>query len=90
MKVEVVTVKRNLLWTSDDQVGEAVAQEPSGEEDGSILKSDISSTEDIAVDTRPDDVQISKMDQFFIDLPIDHQARAHPDLKKEALAIFST
>ena len=52
MKVEVVTFKRKVLWTSDDQAGEAVAQEPGDEEDGSILKSDIGSTEDITVDTR--------------------------------------
>ena len=44
MKVEVVTVKRKVWWTSDDQVVEAVMQEPSDKEDGSILKSDIGST----------------------------------------------
>ena len=99
-RVEVVRVKRRVLWTSDEGV---VEQEPSAEsEEEATLDSDMESTEDVmnymAVDTRSGrgyekehaEVTEKHLDQFFIDVPIDRQARVvHSDLKKEALAVLS-
>ena len=98
--VEVVRVKRKVLWTPVQGV---VEQEPSDEnEEEANLDSDTNSAEDatdyMAVDTRlergykTEHVEITErdLDQFFIDLPIDHQTRMlDSDLKKEALTILS-
>ena len=93
-KVEVVKIKRKVLWTSDEGV---VEQKPGDEnEEETILDSEMESAEDatkyMAVDSRLDmteDVEITEreLDQFFIDLPINHQT--HSDTKKEALTILS-
>ena len=100
-KVEVVRIKRKLLWTLDEGV---VEQKPSDEnEEEAVLDSDIDSesaedaTKYMAVDTRSErgmnehvEVTEKNLDQFFLDLPIDNQSRVvHSDLKKEALTILS-
>ena len=90
----MVRVRRKVLWTSDEEDGEAVEQERSNEDgEGAILSLDIGSGE--KVDTRREreyrtenEVTERSLDQFLTD---DHQVRTvHPDLKKEALAILST
>lgn len=94
-KVEVVGIRREVLFTSKEAV---VKQKPNDKEEEMILDSGMESAEDatksMAVDTRGMidyvDVTEKNLDQFFIDLPIDHQSRAvHSDLKKEALTILS-
>lgn len=90
--MEVVRIKRKLLWPSDD-AGEM--QESDDGEGNMVLDSDMAVKKQMTV-TRPERQHRTKiseraLDQFFIDLPNDHQTReVHPDLKKEALAIFST
>lgn len=100
-KVEVVRVKRKVLWTFDEEAEGAVGQEQSDKKkEGAILDSNMKDvTECTTADTSREGEHRSEheefpereLDQFFIDLPIDHQARmVHPDLRKEALAVFST
>jgi len=93
--VEIVRVKRKVLWTLDEETGEAAVEQEqiNKEEEGAILDSDTDSKKYMAVDTRLEGgyrkhMEVTEsVDQFFID----HQARAvHPGLKKEALAILST
>jgi len=97
-KVEQVRVRRKVLFTLKEGV---VEQKPSNKEEEAIQASDMKSAEEatkyMAVDTRSKkgmnelvEVTGKNLDQFFVDLPIDHQSRVvHPDLKKEALAILS-
>lgn len=99
-KVEVVRVKRKVLWSFDEEAGGAEQEQSDKKEEGAILDLDMNSTEDVAkrttIDTRAGRGHMTEhvaphLDQFFIDLPEDHRARVvHPDLKKEAWAIFST
>lgn len=89
----MVRVKRKVLWTSDEEDGEAVEQERSNEEgEGAILSLGLDTGSGEKVDTREyrteHEVTERSLDQFLTD---DHQVRTvHPDLKKEALAILST
>ena len=102
-KVEVVRVKRKVLWALNEQAVEQKQNDKNKED--AILDSDMGSVEDvgvgeyIAIDTRPKrgyktnhvEATEKSLDQFFVDLPVDHQTRVvHPDLKQEALAVFST
>ena len=98
--MEVVRVKRKVLWTSEKGVMEPEPRDENEEE--TILDLDMESAEDatkyMAVDTRSErehmteHVEITErdLDQFFTDPPIDHQTQeVHSDLKKEALTILS-
>jgi len=90
--VEIVSVKRKVLWSFDEEAGGAV-QEQSEKEEGAIMKSTEDVTKYTTIDTRPKRgywTEHVALDQYFIDIPEDHQSRVvHTDLKKEALAIFS-
>jgi hypothetical protein len=83
-KVEVVSVKRKVLWPFDEQ---------DKKEESAILGSDMKPAKQ--VNTRgywTEDVEDIErdLDQFFVDLPDEYQAlEVHPDLRKEALANFS-
>ena len=89
-KVEVIRVKRKVLWPFDEQ---------DKKEESAILGSDMKSAKHVTtVNTRPrrgywtENVEVIErdLDQFFVDLPDDSRtSEVHPDLRKEALAIFS-
>ena len=92
--MEIIKVKRKVLWSFDEEAGGAV-QEQSEKEEGAIMKSTEDVTKYTTIDTRPKrgyrtEHVAPHLNQYFIDIPEDHQSRVvHPDLKKEALAIFS-